>query len=487
MPGRGGSSHGIGITHPLEALVEDDPSELGLILDQRDGEWGLALRLPEIPRDELGALPLTALRGATVEIVSGGDPVSRISALDLRPGIGAARVFAPPSLQEYGARPIGLWPETIQSQRWHLQSRALDAKGTLFRLRSGEWTRLVVQSGVHAGETLLVLADERCPPVKRILRQVHARFSVRGLNWRIWEVRLPDELDLELATWLTRIGHDFLPRPWGLRLANPPRGYGEDGQPIFWIGDSAVLTLEAPTGDAETFATFVFGSNSQGAAVRATTGNVAHLAVTCHTAGPTHISLADDRSASLDILFVRRPPDAATAQLLGRTPRLRVWVGESCFEAWHGSVHSVRLHSRTPPEVRVELGPDSVRARVTVWERRKQRSYRGLSAREVAAIVRSALPTASLIDVDAENLGRVELAPATSFARARARFGASDRLSWRDHALSVISPPPEHTAPVVSGHPRLDSTLVVRTVGPAGLVRARLALRRRREPSGEVR
>lgn len=485
VPGRGSTSHGTSATSPpLEALVEDDPSELGLILDQLDGEWGLALRLPEIPLDELGALPLSALRGAMVEIVVGGDPVSRISALDLRPGVGGARIFVPPSLQEYGAQPIGLWPSTIEDQRWNLRSRALDAKGTLFRLRRGEWTRLVARSVVHAGESLLMLADERCPPSKRVSAQGHARLAASGLNWRIWEMRLPNELDAELAMWLARIGHDFVPRPWSVRLGNPPRAYSSDGQPIFWIGDRAVLRLEAPTEDAETFATFSFGSNSQGATVRASAGSALNLAVTCRTAGPASLSLDDEQSKSLDVLFVARPDGVAIAQLLEQTPRLRLWVGELRFEAWTGSVHRLSVQSQTLPEVRVDLASESARGRVTLWERKRQRSYSGLAAREIAEIVRNALHTASRIAIDAENLGRIELAP--TIASARTCSTTPDRLSWRDYAQRMNGAPHTRLVPVISNHPRIGSQLILRKVDRSGLVRARLALKRRRESSDGV-
>jgi hypothetical protein len=482
VPGHGGSRHHIHTEESAEALVEDDPAELGLILNQDDGEWSLALRVPEIPQQEIGVEPLASLRRAVVEIVTGSAVVSRISAVELRPGVGVGRVFVPPSLQEYCARPIGTWPHSVKSQRWNLRCPEVRAMGVLFRLRSGEWTRLIAESGVQAGETVLVLADERCLPPERFVRQEHARIASGALTWRIWELALPDEADHALSSWLDRVGHHFVSRPWNLRLASPPRAYSERGEPIFWLGDSAVFAVEAPTNDAETLATFVFGSNSQGASIGSGAGHQAQLVVTSHTAGLTRLSLADDRKATVGVMFAPRPRDEAVAELFHRTLRLRVRVGELCFDAWQASTHVICVDSKAPPEVEVNLGHESVCARVTLWEGGRLRSQRSLSGREVAATLQRGLQSASRIEIDAENLGRIEFTPRRASASERAIV--SDRLAWREHILNAADGPSPHAVHAISRHPRLASALVCHSVDAAGLMRSRIALKRRRQPNG---
>jgi hypothetical protein len=488
VPGQGGGSESASGSQAPDARVEDDPFELGLILDHLDGEWSLGLRLPEIPHDELGEVSLGELRPAQVEVVAGGDVVSRISALDLRPGVGAARIPVPPTLREYRARTAGAWPRTINTERWQLQSRGLEAKGTLFRLRRGEWTRLLADSGVHHGERLLVLADTGCSPPAPIVCEVHAKLSSGGLHWAIWEVQIPDDaLVSNIAEWLDRIGHSLVPRPWSVTLVTPARAYSERGEPVFWLGDSPVLALEAPMPGAAALAILTSGSNSHRANVRVAEDKTTHVVLESRSVGLARFRIIADRSASLDCVFVERPSQLAVLELLAQTPRLRIWLGERCFEPWRGSRHTVHLTSRALPEIRVDLGGDTVRARVTVWERGKQRSYRSLSAREVATTIKAALAIASLVEIDADNLGRIELAPALSATRARDKAATHNRLAWYEHVQSILTRRDEHTVPTVLEHPRMTSALIARSVGSPALVRGRLALRRRRATGGALR
>lgn len=470
---------------PANAAVEDDPSQLGLLLAQFDGRWGLGLRLPEIPRDELGELSMGALRSALVDIYSGSDHLLRVSALELRPGVGAARVDVMPSLQTFRAEPAGTWPSTINEQRWLLNSKGLEATGTLFRFRRGEWVRLLAGSGVHQEETLLVLADIRCSPPSSVVSETHAQFSSKGLHWAVWEVRLPDEPDDSVTTWLARLGHEFVPQPWIVELATPPRARGEHGEPIFWVGDSPVLTLWAPQSHAETTVSFKFATNSQNANVKVSERRHAHVAIKSKEVGLTRLTTSAARSANLDVCFVQRPSRVVLLNELEKTPRLRVWVGEQIIEAWRDSVQKVSVASRLLPEVRVDLGADGARVRVTLWVRGKYRSSRGLDARSAARIIEAELSTASRIELDAGNLGRVEIIPKLVGAGATRESRANNRLSWYQHVVSLVPPPKEvTTTPTMYGQPRDGNLLVSRPVGAAVLARTRLALRRSREGGG---
>ena len=120
---------------------EENQSELGLLLTQLEGHWDLGLRLPEIPNEELGATSLDKLRPAAVEIYSGYKRIARLSALDLRPGVGTARIVVAPSQQAYRTQPDGLWPAAVNKNRWVRECRGLEAHGALFRLCRGEGVR----------------------------------------------------------------------------------------------------------------------------------------------------------------------------------------------------------------------------------------------------------------------------------------------------------------------------------------------------------
>lgn len=431
------------------AEVEDAPSELGLRLAEVEGRWGLGLRLPEIPSEEFGETSLSALRSALVKVYAGENLLLRVGALDLRPGVGAARVEVEPTLQAFRTEPAGAWPSTIDRKRWLLKSRGLEAKGVLFRFRRGEWTRLVAASGVHQGEELLVLADERCPPPDSAAGEKHARLTSSGLCWAIWEVQLPLDPSAGVTTWLARLGHKLLPRPWSAALATPPRAYGEGGEPIFWTGDVPLLTLEAPLRAASAVVSFHSWTNEH----------------------------------SANVTFRKQPSRAEVLVQLAQTPRLQLTIGTQTFEAWRGKEHSVRIPLREQLDVGVDLGAKTARARVTVWDHGKQRTRSGLDARGVERAIYEALATASRVEVDVDNLGRVAVALTRGAVEAPRVRGAADRLSRRDELASLASQDELLAFPTLLVRPG-GRGLTVRQVGAAALVRSRLALRRRLETGG---
>src|SRR5262245_61505231 len=141
---------------PAERGCEDRPESLGLAVALDGQEWDLLLRLPEVPTEELGAASLATLSRARVDVFCGGSRVGTVPALDRRPGVGMARAEVPPSLQQYRCLASGQWPDGIKLERWAGSAPGLSAVGTLFRLRSGEWTRLRDRSLVEWSETLLL-------------------------------------------------------------------------------------------------------------------------------------------------------------------------------------------------------------------------------------------------------------------------------------------------------------------------------------------
>lgn len=457
------------------ADVEDDPSQLGLLLAQVDGRWGLGLRLPEIPSIELGESSLSALRSAFVDLYAGPVHVSRVGALELRPGVGAARIDVVPALQAYRTQTAGIWPNSIDHGRWHLRSRELEAKGVLFRLRGGEWTRLVARSGVHPGESLLVLADARCiPPIGS---EVQPRISNAGLEWCIWEVRLPNEDHDKVARWLALLGHKFISRPWRTFISTPARAFGKGGEPIFWTCDVPVLTIEAPHRAATAAVSFQTETSADSARVTASQVGAAQIAIKAQDVGVARFDVAGERSASIEMGLIRQPSHADVLEQLALTPRLRLCIGTQKLEAWQASEHSIRFPLRKRLEVRADLGGETARARVAVWEHGKKRTWRDLDARGVERVIDQALVTASRIEIDGDNLGRVVALIKRGAIDNPREFGATDRLVWRDKVASLSSRYRPGTVPTLVEQPGTRALMVYR-LDAATLVRSRLALRR---------
>lgn len=470
-----------------EAAVEDEPSELGLIIVEVDGQWEVGLRLPEIPRPELGDMSLAALRGAYVDVFAGPERLVRVGALELRPGVGAARVGVAPRVDGYAVLAGGSWPATIKSARWQLQSSPLNGGGTLFRLRGGEWTRLAARSGVHHGETLLVVAERRSPPPQSFVRAQHGDLRAGGSRWGVWEICLPATNVNSLTDWLSRAGHSIVPRPWGVELAAPARAYSERGDAIFWVGDAPVIALHGPQGGAEVPVWLKAGTNSFSASVKAVESGDAFVSIKSHNVGSTRLTAVAQRRADIDVTFLQRPSNSALLDQLTKTPRLRVWLGAVVLEAWRDAKSKVALDHQLP-EVRVDLGAPDARVRVTTWDRGKQRTSRGLDARNAARVIAEALPAASRIEVDADNFGRVEIIPTAAVER-RARSATSNRLAWFDHVVSLSARSEERATRTLTtallDQPRASASLAVRPVGAAALVRSRQALRRRHDAGGD--
>lgn len=472
---------------PLVA-VEDEPAALGLVLSELDGHWALCLRIPEISREEFGAAALATLRSALIDVFAGQHLHIQVSALDLRPGVGAARVGVPPSLQEYRSQPVGAWPATIDRQRWHLQSRRLEATGTLFRLRHGEWTRLLSDSGVHQGETLMVLADRRCPPPTSIPSKLHFQTNSGGMQWAFWEVLVPDDLD-SAGGWLARMGHSLVPRPWRLTLVTPSRGFTEDGDPVFWLGDVATLKIEAPWRSSTVATLFrAFESNTQLTPVTTNPEGASYATIEAPRPGLSRLSVGGDARSSIDVHFVGRPA-RSLLESLDEMPKLRVWVGEKCLTAWGEPRYAISVPRSVPLEIHADLGHETARARVTVWQHGLRRSHRGLSPRDIARVLEVALSAegVSLIEIDADGFGRLEIAPTTVATTVGKEFRRIDRLGWRDLLVAQLPSRSETNVPVVLELPRVSSVRVMRAVTAATLVRARLSLRERRRRGDSLR
>ena len=461
------------------AAVEEEPAALGLVLSELDGKWTLGLRLPEISAEEFGDAALATLRMAQVEAFAGQHRHAQVSALSLRPGIGTARVAVPPSLQPYRAQSSGTWPASVDRRRWHLECRGLEAKGTLFRLRNAEWTRLVAESGVHQGETILVLADKRCPLPKGLPSVVHCQMHSGGIQWILSEVIVPDDLD-QVGGWLANLGYELVPKPWEAIIVTTPRGFTERGHPTFWVSDTPIIKVEAPTRSAHT-CTYVltFETNRYLAELTTASSGVSYVAVVPTRPGLQRFTVAGDPRSTIDLQVVEGPATLAQLESVANTPRLQIWIGDACLKAWGESEYALKVQRSAPPRVMADLGDSSARARVTVWQHGLRSSHRRLSAREVEKVLEAALclDGISLIEIDGDALGRVVIAPSIVVPRASHEVRNIERLEWRDRLLARLVPRADAEAAAMLG--QLPATRVVRPIDAVNLVRSRLTLRKR--------
>lgn len=425
-------------------------------------------------------MSLSSLRQARVDVSIGATVVSRISAIELRHGVGAARVLVCPTTQHYLASTTGTWPRSIDKRRWQLVARGVEAKGTLFRLRRGEWTRLRRGADVYPSEELVVLGVRS--PMVPIVSEFRSHFAVGGnLFWTYWQVRVPEQPTSAVVDWLYSLGHALARKPWSVKLVTPPRALDEDGMPTFWVGDVPILSVHASEVDEPVLVRAEFDSTV--ARVDGTAnGGDAFAAIQSESAGTMHFT-AGTASDTVSVAFVQPPDHAALLEQLKNTPRVRVWVDELVIDAW-GNSNSKVLLNRLPPTVRVDLGADDVRVSVTVWEHGRQRTSRALNAEGAQRVIDYALPTASRIELEANNLGRVVLVPTRDAVEQGGQLSNSDRLAWFDHATSLSSGPAQHLTTTLLGRPGASASLVVRRVSASALVRSRIVLRRRDRTGG---
>lgn len=447
--------------------VEDQPDELGMLIEEVDDGWSLLLRLPEIPATELGDESLAALQAGFVEIAVAGTQVSRVNAIELRPGLGSARVAVSPSLDPYRVTVLGEWPPGVDQDRWRAEAAGLSSIGTAFRMRGGEWVRLRKGSGVHAGETLLVLSEAPFSPPPALVVETLRRFPPAAAGWTLWQVQLPEGGDTEAMEWLGALGHQLVPRPWTLRLSTPPIAYSADWQPVFWGQDPAVLELEAPDVGSQAVVTVSFETNTHSAEVTTDSLRRAYILFSSRRQGVAEFSVAGERSASTALLFEDKFERLRDA--LGRIPILRLTIGDERFQAWNQSKNKgVRVRPAT--EVRVDPGLEGVRVQLSVWLRGKRRIFSSLAPQDAEAKISEVLATASRIVVDADNVGRIEVMlnrPQSEMPRDAigGRVTQWERLLARAH------------------HGKAAPT--TRTHIPAhALIRARLAARRRQASGG---
>jgi hypothetical protein len=314
------------------AAVEDTPDELGLCLEDAES-WTMYLRVPELSTGELGSVSPRPLTSAFVEVESGGER-NRLPLIELRPGVGSARLAVPPMTPAYKITTTGSWPAVIRQRRWQKTSRGLSPRGTPFRLRHGEWVRLREDSPVELGEELRVVADQRNSPPADCQPVAGKVVSFRGQNWRMWRVSLPTVSTRQFEAWAESLGVEAVEPAWEVRFASIPDAVDPVRQlPVFSSRRTLIVQLGAPHYGARadiSLSTGLTRSSESFSTARGT--DTAFVAFSVAWPGSNELTVAyDDRSAvRFEAREVQSLSDLKTA--LAAVPLLRVMVGDASIK-----------------------------------------------------------------------------------------------------------------------------------------------------------
>ncbi len=419
--------------------VEDSPESLGLALSLQGESWQLLLRLPEIPADEFGRSSLQDLLSAHIE-VSWGAASIRVSALDLRPGVSVAHALVPPSGRDYTTHAHGHWPSGISLERWTSSAPGLETTGTLFRLQTGEWTRLRPDSAVAWGERLTLIASEEHRPPDAVNPERGGHIRSDGWTWYLWRIELPSTPHSRVATWLSALGHDACMPPWRVRFMSLPIAYSPSG-PQFAATGSVIMELAAPSPSARAHVIVRAGESTQSSNLNAPPRGKAYGEL--GTNGPGHVILRilDDRDVTEELELVLETP-LTRASTDG--PSLRVKIGDSEWKPWSST--DARCVS-TKGVVQIELGVAGARLDVNAWLVDGQRLVRHqVTASDAVRIIEEYLSRLSLLEVDGGNFGRIRVSFVTSSLEKVADQSRARLSTW----LALVAAA-EHTVnPLVS-------------------------------------
>jgi hypothetical protein len=239
--------------------VEDSPEKIGLCLDDSSDKWSVYLRIPELTRSDLGTAALRSLASAFVEVKT-GNKESRLSLIEIRPGVGSARLVVPPAVTPYKMASVGSWPAGIKRQRWQTETRGLSVRGTLFRLRHGEWVRLIEGSPVEYGEELRFVADQNNPPPAECRPLLVAGPFINGHVWRMWRVFLPRCESRQFNRWLQALDIEAVEASWDVRLLGVPDAISSL-VPIFATHRQIIARLRSPSDGEEADVRLSVGSS----------------------------------------------------------------------------------------------------------------------------------------------------------------------------------------------------------------------------------
>lgn len=339
-----------------EALATEPINEIDLCLDDpldNKGTWSLFLRFSEI--SDLGNARLRSLVGGSVSVVTGSSSAS-ISLMDLRPGVGSARLVVPPSMSTYEASPAGQWPPDLSSDRWTGTCEGLNPRGTPFVLRKGEWERLRNGGELELGGEIRIVADVRNapPPICSVEAQVVKPHN--KLEWRVWRVFLPDSISTSLDRWAEAINVTLASPADEVALLGVPQSFDSNG-PVFTTGHSFIARVKWAVGELS--ATLSLGTplGSESTSTWPTQSSPAYMVFRPQDSGSTTLTANYDRRTTETIETAVAPSLCEIRNKLRATPRFEIVIGDTTVSAWQDSV-TLRstVEQAVPPQI--AISPD---------------------------------------------------------------------------------------------------------------------------------
>ena len=386
--------------------VEDDTNSLGLVVTQTGNDWTLLLRLPELLTEELRDSGLATLRSGFIDVFAGTTAIGRVSGLDVRPGVGVARVPVPPSLQAYHTHASGIWSASVQTNRWTATASPLTARGCLFRLRTGEWVRLREGSVVQSGEILLLVADDRCAPPTATNADRANAVGAQGLRWRLWRIQIAKSPSDNVRRWLDELGYRLAPQSWGLSVLSVPVAFVES-EPVFRHEEPLIIRLTAPEPNSFSTLALTQNANRHSVTVTANKSQELYMSISAASQSIARIDVADESISTTTVRFASDDSGGLTSvpETLAAVPRLGVSIGDCRVEAW---ANRIPRFSRNG-SVDVSAGIDGIRVDVTVYIAGNRRISSSLSLRAAKALIEESLDEAEAIELDGGNFGRVRI------------------------------------------------------------------------------
>jgi hypothetical protein len=336
-----------------EGPAKEPINEIDLCLDDPlddKGTWSLFLRFPEI--SDLGNARLRALVGGSVSVVTGSSSAN-ISLMDLRPGVGSARLVVPPSMSAYEASPAGQWPPDLSSDRWTGTCEGLNPRGTPFVLRKGEWERLRDGGELELGSEIKIVADARNAPPPVCSVEALAGKPHNKLEWRVWRVFLPDSISTSLDRWAQAINATLASPADEIALLGVPQGFGSNG-PVFTTGHSFIAKIKWAAGEPSAALSLGTPLGSESTSTWPTQTSPAYMAFGTQDSGSTTLTANYERRTTETLETAVAPILGEIRNKLRATPRFQIVVGETTVSAWQDSVNLCSTVEETvPPQITI--------------------------------------------------------------------------------------------------------------------------------------
>jgi hypothetical protein len=314
--------------------------------------WSLFLRFPEI--SDLGNARLRALTAGSVSIVTGNSSTS-ISLMDLRPGVGSARLVVPPSMSTYEASPTGQWPPDLSSDRWSGSCAGLNPRGTPFVLRKGEWERLREGGKLELGSEIRIIADVRNAPPPACSVEAMSVKPHNKLEWRMWRVFLPDSNSASLDRWAEAINVNLASQADEVALLGVPQGFDSNG-PVFTTGHSFIAKVKWAGVEPSASLSLRTPLGSESTSTWPTQQSHVYMVFRNRDSGATTLTANYDRRSSESIETAVAPTLTEVRTKLKTTERFEIVVGDTAVSAWQEPV-TLRSTAGEVAPPRIRLSP----------------------------------------------------------------------------------------------------------------------------------